>query len=47
MKLLLAFLALAFLIGAWEATRGRLVRVWPLVVISAVVAFGYYSRRFL
>jgi hypothetical protein len=47
MKLLLAFLALAFAVGAWEARRGKLVRVWPLIVISAVVAFGYYSRRFL
>ena len=47
MKLLLAFLAFAFAVGVYEARRGRFVKVWPLIVVSVVVALGYYGRRFL
>jgi hypothetical protein len=47
MNLLLAYLALVITWGMWGARRGRRIGPWGPLVVAAVVALGYLSRRII
>jgi hypothetical protein len=44
-KLLLTFLLGTFFLSVAAARRGWRMRVWPLLVVSVVVAAGYLFQR--
>lgn len=45
MKLLLTFLLGTFFLAVVATRRGWRMRVWPLLIVSVVVAAGYLFQR--